>query len=301
MQETTFTPLVGNIEDYHLYVLLAPHILNAGFGNNGWTGDYKGTPTLFAQKDWITLACASNFPFLNMTCGYVGTSDAWLDIKEHKRMTNFYKKAMNGNIALAAEIDLKASQGKFVLALGFANVPDGAAQQTRAALMRDFDWALHEFKDGWQAFQSQCTDLSVVDKAGGYLFRTSTAVLKTHEGKHFMGSVIASLSIPWGASKGDNDLGGYHLIWPRDQVQSAMALLAAGDIESARRAQLFLMCTQENDGHWFQCMWADGSPYWEGLQMDESALPVLLAHNLEEKIADMGCPSGKWSSKPLHF
>jgi len=47
------------------------------------------------------------------------------------------------------------------------------------------------------------------------LYRVSIAVLRTHEAKRFPGGLIASLSIPWGFSKGDDDLGGYHLAWPR--------------------------------------------------------------------------------------
>ena len=38
----------------------------------------------------------------------------------------------------------------------------------------------------------------------------------------------------------------------------------------------YLQSTQEADGHWPQNMWLDGSPYWNGVQMDETALPVLL-------------------------
>ena len=38
--------------------------------------------------------------------------------------------------------------------------------------------------------------------------------------------MVASMSIPWGETKGDNDRGGYHLVWTRDLVQSATALLA---------------------------------------------------------------------------
>lgn len=38
----------------------------------------------------------------------------------------------------------------------------------------------------------------------------------------------------------------------------------------------YLQATQESDGHWAQNMWLDGSPYWNGIQMDETALPVLL-------------------------
>jgi glucoamylase len=37
-----------------------------------------------------------------------------------------------------------------------------------------------------------------------------------------------------------------------------------------------LQATQQPDGHWPQNMWLDGSPYWHGIQMDETALPILL-------------------------
>ncbi len=87
---------------------------------------------------------------------------------------------------------------------------------------------------------------------------------------------IASLSIPWGFSKGDNDLGGYHLSWPRDLVESAGGLLAAGAHADARRMLYYLQVTQEADGHWPQNMWLDGNPYWGGIQMDETAFPILL-------------------------
>jgi len=39
---------------------------------------------------------------------------------------------------------------------------------------------------------------------------------------------------------------------------------------------VYLDATQEEDGHWPQNMWADGSPYWSSVQMDETALPILL-------------------------
>ena len=38
----------------------------------------------------------------------------------------------------------------------------------------------------------------------------------------------------------------------------------------------YLQTTQEADGHWGQNMWLDGTPYWIGIQMDETALPILL-------------------------
>ncbi len=63
----------------------------------------------------------------------------------------------------------------------------------------------------------------------GELYRRSCELLLAHEDKNYPGAMIASLSIPWGEIKGDEDLGGYHLVWTRDMVNSATGLLAAGD------------------------------------------------------------------------
>src|SRR6202011_415436 len=77
---------------------------------------------------------------------------------------------------------------------------------------------------------------SVVD-----LYRMSAAVLVIHEDKSAAGAMIASLSIPWGDSKGDHEMGGYHLVWPRDLVNSAGALIALGHDVLARRTLRFLL------------------------------------------------------------
>ncbi|WP_256199309.1 hypothetical protein [Verrucomicrobium spinosum] len=52
------------------------------------------------------------------------------------------------------------------------------------------------------------------------------------------------MSIPWGESKGDDDLGGYHLVWTRDLVQSASALLATGQHSTPLRALIWLSTIQ---------------------------------------------------------
>ena len=90
------------------------------------------------------------------------------------------------------------------------------------------------------------------------------------------GAIIASLSIPWGFRKGDDDLGGYHLVWPRDLVETAGGFLAAGATTAAKSVLDYLMAIQEADGHWVQNSWLDGRPYWQGVQMDETAFPILL-------------------------
>lgn len=275
LQRIRFETLPGATAPLRLYALLAPHLCNQGSGNNGWVGDYKGTTMLCAARNGTALALACSVPFKATSCGYVGYSDGWQDISVHKQMTWSYTEAPDGNIALTAEIDLRV--GAFTLALGFGSTAAEAGQQARCALSQDFEHIVTAYVDGWQALQRRCLDLGRVGESGFDLYRVSTAVVATHEAKGMRGGMIASLSIPWGTEKSDNDLGGYHLLWPRDHVESAGALLAAGDTAGACRALLYLMATQEADGHWPQNMWLDGTPYWNGIQMDETAFPILLA------------------------
>lgn len=47
-----------------------------------------------------------------------------------------------------------------------------------------------------------------------------------------------------GETKGDEDLGGYHLVWPRDLVEAAGGLLALGAVDEARRILEYLRATQ---------------------------------------------------------
>ena len=94
--------------------------------------------------------------------------------------------------------------------------------------------------------------------------------------KIFWAGSLPAFPIPWGFNKGDEDLGGYHLVWPRDLVETAGALLAAGAVQDAARVLRYLEATQEADGNWAQNLWLDGRPYWSGVQMDETAFPILL-------------------------
>jgi len=87
-------------------------------------------------------------------------------------------------------------------------------------------------------------------------------------------------SIPWGNAKGDEDVGGYHLVWTRDMVSSALALLACDDWTTPLRALVYLTSSQQSDGGFAQNFWIDGTPYWQGIRLDEVAFPILLAWHL---------------------
>ncbi|HVV00946.1 MAG TPA: glycoside hydrolase family 15 protein, partial [Verrucomicrobiae bacterium] len=117
---------------------------------------------------------------------------------------------------------------------------------------------------------------------GGHLYRLSRLVLLAHEDKVFPGALVASMSIPWGETKGDADLGGYHLVWPRDMVKSATALLASGQTSTPLRSLIWLSCLQDADGEVPQNSWIDGKAYWRGRQLDEVASPILLAWRLRQ-------------------
>ena len=261
--------------DYRLYVLLAPHLNNRGAGNTAWLGEYKGVPMLFAERDGHALALACSAPWLARSVGFIGVSDGWQELRAHGRLIHVHQRAENGNVAVTGEVEI-ARDGAFVLALAFGATSAEAGQRAVFSLLNGFDAARDQYVGRWQRWHGSRQATPVANPEAHRLIEFSAAVLRIHESKSFRGGVIASLSIPWGFEKGDDDLGGYHLVWPRDLVEAAGGFLAAGALHDARRVLRFLQVTQEADGHWGQNMWLDGSPYWTGIQMDETALPILL-------------------------
>ena len=230
LQRTRFVPLVGKLEDYHLYVLLSPHLGNQGSANTGWVGETKGEPMLFAQREGTSLALACSAPWTKRSAGFVGTSDGWKDVEQNRQMTWTYDRAENGNIALIGEVDLAACGGEFTLALAFGGLPLDAGHHARASLLDGFATARAAYIQEWQRWQAPLAHLDLdEDKEDGQgsEYRISAAVLRIHQAKEFPGGTIASLSIPWGFAKGDQDLGGYHLVWTRDLVEAVGGLMAA--------------------------------------------------------------------------
>jgi len=293
LQRIKFEPRQGKLADYRCYALLAPHIANWGFGNTGWTGDYKGHSMLFARRDHVTLAFACSHPWLARSVGFVGYSDGWQDLSEHFRLTWNYNRAENGNLALTGEVDLAACDREFVLALGFGRNCWEAGQQALSSLLEDTDEIRDHFVRQWRNWQDVLLPLDQPRREHD-LYRTSMAVLRTHESKDFVGGIIAGLSIPWGFNKGDEDLGGYHLVWPRDLVETAGALVAGKAPVDALRVLRYLESTQESDGHWAQNLWLDGRPYWGGIQMDETAFPILLLDLLRREAGDLLGDLRRW-------
>jgi len=231
---------------------------------------------LFAERDGTALALACSTDWLARSVGFVGSSDGWQQLHADHRLRHQYQRATNGNVALTGQVDLDATGGNFTLAVGFGRSAAEAGHRVAASLWDGFDAAFEGYTAEWRDWQSSLAAPAPVRAGTRDLYRVSTAVLLTHESARFPGGMIASLSIPWGYAKGDHDLGGYHLAWPRDLVESAGGLLAAGAHEDVHRVLRYLAVTQEPDGRWPQNMWLDGTPYWPGIQMDETGLPILL-------------------------
>ncbi len=293
LQKIRFVPVQGKLSNYRMYGLLASHLANFGYGNTGWIGDYKGKPMLFAQRESSSLALACSAPMPKRSVGFAGFSDGWQDLSQQFQMAWEYERAENGNIALTAEIDLAACDGEFILALGFGEMWAEAGQHALSSLLTKYESTVDDYVEDWRSWQRTLKNLDEKPREKD-LYRTSVAVLRSHESKDFLGGVIASLSIPWGFNKGDEDLGGYHLIWPRDLVESAGGLLAAGAEDDALRVLHYLEATQEADGHWAQNMWLDGRPYWNGLQMDETAFPILLVDLLRRESPRCFGENSRW-------
>ena len=261
-----------------VYALLAPHLEVGGAHNNGRVLDVAGQQVLLAWKGGSALAMAVDCGFTKASCGFVGTSDGYQDVTRHCGMRWTYGSALDGNIALMGEIDIAANP-EFVLAVGFGSAAHSALTRTVGSLNVPFDQQMKRFIEQWERIKP-LVELAGAAQDGGMLLKSSYGVLLTHEDKTYAGAFIASASIPWGQAKGDSDLGGYHLVWTRDMCQTTTALLAAGRTNSAMRALIYLACTQKADGGFPQNFWVTGVPYWSGVQLDETAFPILLAYRL---------------------
>src|SRR5208282_5621949 len=140
-----------------------------------------------------------------------------------------------------------------------------------------------KYKDQWQRACSKTDRIEEISEDGGHLYRLSHSLLLALEDKTYPGAMIASLSIPWGESLGDEDgLGGYHLVWTRDMCNSATALMASGNTQTPLKVLIYLAATQLPNGGFYQNFWIDGEPFWHGVQLDEVAFPVMLAWRLQE-------------------
>jgi glucoamylase len=284
------------------YLLLAPHLGGTGWNNRAWAAAHRGRRMLAAEQGPFSLALLGvDGDFRDAlgaaSAGYVGASDGWQDFARHGRMTWTWSQAGPGNVALIAALPRRVD-----LALGLSTSAQAAATLALSSLAEPFAQVWEQQRAAWAdwhaAREACCASFALPDALGAQL-RRSAQVLKTHYDKTFSGAMVASLSVPWG-NQGD-ERGGYHLVWPRDLAECAQALLALGGEAEARAVLGYLLATQNPDGHWHQNQWLGGRSYWPGIQLDETAFPVLLAASLAERGALAGMPVADTVRRALAF
>lgn len=292
--------------DLRPYVLLAPHLGGTGLGNLAEATMYRGRRVLWAEQGpfglaLLAVAGAGTGTFADAleagSAGYVGDSDGWQDFARHGRLTWDHARAGPGNVALTGALARRCT-----LALAFSGSRESAASLALAALAQDFDGLLEQQTRAWRDWHHAREARVPAPPLPPLLadqYRQSAQVLKTHQDKTHAGAMVASLSVPWG-NHGE-ERGGYHLVWPRDLVECAQALLALGGEEEARDVLRYLLASQYADGHWSQNQWLGGKPYWSGIQLDETAFPVLLAAQLAERGALDGIPVTDMLRRALAF
>jgi glucoamylase len=269
------------------YALLAPHLGGTGTQNFARVLEHRGRRVLSAEQGPFALAllaadAAQRDAFARTSAGFVGSSDGWQDFAHNGALTWNYEAAGPGNVALIGELPARAT-----LALGFGSNAEAAATLACSALTEPFALSWERQLGAWTRWH---TRRGPVESLTGELpaecerqVQISTMVLRVHQDKTYPGAMVASLSVPWGNTR--EDRAGYHLVWPRDLCESAGALLAVGALREARNVLGYLIATQMADGHWYQNQWLGGTGHWLGVQLDETAFPVLLASALAERNA----------------
>ncbi|MEU4420170.1 glycoside hydrolase family 15 protein [Actinoplanes sp. NPDC024001] len=257
---------------YRLYAIYDPALGNTRGGDSGRTGG----AALLASDGPVSSAFTARPAFAATSSGYAGVSDGWTDLLADGRMDWRYRSAGPGSLVQTGEVRL--ARHRATLALGFGPSAGQALGVARSALDRGFGRVARDYAAGWARYLASVDRAPAVADRG--LYRVSAMVLAASEDKTHRGAYVAAPAAPWAFGR-DDPSGPYHLIWARDLYQIATGLLAAGDRAGAERALDYLFTVQQKpDGSFPQNSRLDGTPVWAGLQLDEVALPLVLAYQL---------------------
>ena len=280
------------------YLLLEPHMANTGGGDRG----DAAPEALRASEGDVHLTLKPSQPFEAASAGFLGASDGIADLQANRRLTRAYASTGEtpGSVVLTGALPTIA-QGQTLTrdyVIGFGASAAEADAAAAGSFTTGLDEVLARFNGegarvGWEDYVASLTELprlAAQSTDGGKLAYASALMLKVQEDRTHAGALIASLSNPWGetvdASKPST---GYKAVWPRDFYQVAMALMALGDTETPVAAFRYLPQVQvdaETPGNtgatgWFlQKTHVDGQIEWVGVQLDQTAMPIMLGWKL---------------------
>jgi glucoamylase len=241
-----------------LYVYYDPSLNNSGMHDSAWT-----------EGDALVAVDGNKASALMSSCGFG-------DVKNGLLGGGFGRSRTKGNVVQVAEL----ARNKCTLALGFGESPAQARRDARLSLARGFEATRRDYEAGWQKFLATVPFMRLHQLQ----FNMAAMVLKGLEDKTFRGASIASPSVPWGGGPNANEatVSGYHGVWSRDLYHVATAFDAIGHRATANRLLDYLFRVQQKpDGSFPQNSRVDGRPIGNGLQMDQVALPLVLAYQLE--------------------
>jgi glucoamylase len=306
IQRVTFETLEPGktVKDYNLYLLSNPAINNTGSGNaalqcngqpaNGADNSRKlsannRTFLVASEPNSTSSALTTSLPWktvdgnVMVSNGFVGQNDGFTDLfggNNDKTMNWHYDGAYQGNVAQIGWLDFgntNASSISFDVVLGFANSESAAMDVANATLTSDLAALENTYIQEWVGYTQGLNNQGGLADDQYYL---AAMTLKSIQDKT-NGAMIAGLGTPWGETNNDGNQGGYHLVWSRDLFKFASSLIAAGDTTSANKAVDYLFNVQmQSNGRFPQNSFVDGTVYWNGTQMDETAMPIILAWKL---------------------
>ncbi len=285
------------VQDFNLYVLNHPGIENQGGNDNSRTLTNGTRIMLVASKPnntssalAVSLPWKSNGTNAEVSSGFVGVNDGWTDLfggADDRTIDWQFDGAYGGNVAQLGWLDFGTNNGSsisFDLVLGFGTNEQMAMDNASATLSSDLTLLQTTYTQQWNAY---CQTLNDQGGTADDQYYLAAMTLKSTQDKT-NGAMVAGLGVPWGPSNHDGD-SGYHLVWARDLFKFASALVAAGDTNSANMAVNFLFNIQMQTvsgpspsapGRFPQNSFDNGQPFWNGTQMDEASMPIILAWKL---------------------
>lgn len=315
IERVTFATLEPGktVQDYNLYLLNNPSINNSGSGSaantcsgpqatggdNSRTLSSNGRTFLAASEPNSTSsAVTTSLPWktvggtLMVSNGFVAQNDGYTDLfvgAGDKTMDWHYDNAVGGNVAQIGWVDFGNTTDtkiSFDVALAFGNSEQAAMDVANATLNSDLAAVENDYTKEWVAYTAKLSDQNGLADDQYYLAAMN---LKSIQDKS-NGAMVAGPATPWGETNTDKNQGGYHLVWPRDLFKFASSLIAAGDTESANEAvdyffNVQMQTTTSDDpysrpGRFPQNNYVDGRIYWNGTQMDQTGMPIILAWKL---------------------
>jgi glucoamylase len=269
---------------YRLYAEYDPSLANTGMNDSGRTTGHVLVASDAGGR--VSSALVSKPRFGATSTGYLGTSDGWTDLRSDQTLDHTYRSAGPGNIVQTGRISgVTGRPGHQAarLTLGFGPTASVARRTAQDTASTAFHLTQARYDDGWHRWLRSLRPVPASAEGVRRQYLASALVVAAAEDKQHPGAFVASPTAPWVWGDEVPDLsspsGAYHLVWARDAYQFGTALWAMGDKAAARRIVHWLFTVQQKpDGSFPQNSDVTGKPVWTGLQLDEVALPIVLAH-----------------------